>query len=114
MLPGDSALTSHIKNFILLLPFFLFSSLGLKLCKDRNHSVVTFLSSVIKPGVDIQVLVAFLLSGLLYGKIKVAAVCIAIICKFGEMEPFKKLLGKGNGTSLQYSCLKNPMDGGGW
>ena len=23
-------------------------------------------------------------------------------------------LGEGNGTPLQYSCLKNPMDGGAW
>ena len=23
-------------------------------------------------------------------------------------------IGEGNGTSLQYSCLENPMDGGGW
>ena len=22
--------------------------------------------------------------------------------------------GEGNGTPLQYSCLENPMDGGGW
>ena len=22
--------------------------------------------------------------------------------------------GEGNGTSLQYSCLENPMDGGAW
>ena len=22
--------------------------------------------------------------------------------------------GEGNGNPLQYSCLKNPMDGGGW
>jgi len=22
--------------------------------------------------------------------------------------------GRGNGNSLQYSCLKNPMDGGTW
>ena len=22
--------------------------------------------------------------------------------------------GEGNGTSLQYSCLENPMDGGSW
>ena len=30
----------------------------------------------------------------------------------------KKLInvrvGEGNGTSLQYSCLENPMDGGAW
>ena len=24
------------------------------------------------------------------------------------------LLGEGNGTSLQYSCLENPMDGKAW
>ena len=24
------------------------------------------------------------------------------------------LLGEGNGTPLQYSCLENPMDGGAW
>ena len=22
--------------------------------------------------------------------------------------------GEGNGTTLQYSCLENPMDGGAW
>ena len=22
--------------------------------------------------------------------------------------------GEGNGSALQYSCLENPMDGGGW
>ena len=26
----------------------------------------------------------------------------------------QKLLGEGNGTPLQYSCLENPMDGGAW
>ena len=24
------------------------------------------------------------------------------------------ILGDGNGTPLQYSCLENPMDGGAW
>ena len=24
------------------------------------------------------------------------------------------VVGEGNGTSLQYSCLENPMDGGAW
>ena len=24
------------------------------------------------------------------------------------------LLGEGNGTSLKYPCLENPMDGGAW
>ena len=27
---------------------------------------------------------------------------------------FIHLFGEGNGTPLQYSCLKNPMDGGAW
>ena len=24
------------------------------------------------------------------------------------------IVGEGNGTPLQYSCLENPMDGGAW
>ena len=28
--------------------------------------------------------------------------------------PSTLLLGEGNGTPLQYSCLENPMDGGAW
>ena len=37
-----------------------------------------------------------------------------------EFEPLKihymlyTLPGEGDGTSLQYSCLENPMDGGAW
>ena len=27
---------------------------------------------------------------------------------------FSIINGEGNGTPLQYSCLKNPMDGGAW
>ena len=26
----------------------------------------------------------------------------------------RKLLGEGNGTLLQYTCLENPMDEGAW
>ena len=26
----------------------------------------------------------------------------------------RPILGEGNGTPLQYSCLENPMDGGAW
>ena len=26
----------------------------------------------------------------------------------------KLVIGEGNGTPLQYSCLENPMDGGAW
>ena len=29
----------------------------------------------------------------------------------GKKYPFD---GEGNGTTLQYSCLENPMDGGAW
>ena len=39
----------------------------------------------------------------------------------GQEDPLEKgiailssLLGEGNGTLLQYSCLENPMDGGAW
>ena len=28
--------------------------------------------------------------------------------------PSSLLLGEGNGTPLQYSCLENPVDGGAW
>ena len=27
---------------------------------------------------------------------------------------YAEILGEGNGTPLQYSCLENPMDGGAW
>ena len=30
------------------------------------------------------------------------------------MTNLDNILGEGNGTQLQYSCLKNPMDGGAW
>ena len=37
---------------------------------------------------------------------------------FAEHEDFKIIdfvaHGEGSGTSLQYSCLENPMDGGAW
>ena len=29
-------------------------------------------------------------------------------------EDLDGMLGEGNGTPLQYSCLENPMDGGAW
>ena len=28
--------------------------------------------------------------------------------------PPRVLVGEGNGTPLQYSCLESPMDGGAW
>ena len=30
------------------------------------------------------------------------------------MSNLDSILGEGNGTPLQYSCLENPMDGGAW
>ena len=31
-----------------------------------------------------------------------------------HMMQMQDILGEGNGTPLQYSCLENPMDGGPW
>ena len=31
-----------------------------------------------------------------------------------ELVMDREAWGEGNGTSLQYSCLENPMDGGAW
>jgi len=31
-----------------------------------------------------------------------------------ETENMKTIIGEGNDTPLQYSCLENPMDGGAW
>ena len=43
------------------------------------------------------------------------------IQSLGQEDPLEKgiaslssILGEGNGTLLQYSCLENPMDGGAW
>ena len=33
---------------------------------------------------------------------------------FKELDTTEHILGVGNGTPLQYSCLENPMDGGAW
>ena len=30
------------------------------------------------------------------------------------LPPVNMLMGEGNGTPLQYSCLENPMDRGAW
>ena len=32
----------------------------------------------------------------------------------GSIPGWRRSLGRGNGNSLQYSCLKNPMDRGSW
>ena len=31
-----------------------------------------------------------------------------------KLQLYSVTSGGGNGTSLQYSCLENPMDGGAW
>ena len=33
---------------------------------------------------------------------------------YKELDMTERLMGEGNGTPLQYSCLENPMDGGAW
>ena len=35
-------------------------------------------------------------------------------CCSGSLLGYGGLVGEGNGTPLQYSCLENPMDGGAW
>ena len=38
-------------------------------------------------------------------------------CDVGDLDSIPGLgtsPGEGNGSPLQYSCLENPMDGGGW
>ena len=37
-----------------------------------------------------------------------------ISCQIILNGQFKELLGEGDGTPLQYSCLENPMDGRAW
>ena len=37
---------------------------------------------------------------------KVMSLLLNILSRF--------VIGEGNGTPLQYSCLENPMDGGAW
>ena len=31
-----------------------------------------------------------------------------------KLDEPNSMIGEGNGTPLQYSCLENPMDGGTW
>ena len=43
--------------------------------------------------------------------------CCHLVAAFSKttLKPvLKKVLGEGNGTSLQTSCLENPRDGGAW
>ena len=39
-----------------------------------------------------------------------------VLCSWGrtELDMTITWIGEGNGNPLQYSCLENPMDGGGW
>ena len=40
---------------------------------------------------------------------------ILFLLDYGPHFPISPhLIGEGNGTPLQYSCLENPMDGGAW
>ena len=47
----------------------------------------------------------------------VAQTVKAPVCNVGDLGSIPALgrsPGEGNGNPLQYSCLKNPMDGGAW
>ena len=35
-----------------------------------------------------------------------------MVIRVGHLPPPEEILGEGNGTPLQYSCLENPMDRG--
>ena len=37
-----------------------------------------------------------------------------IICRLYYIICYYKIIGEGNGTPVQYTCLENPMDGGAW
>ena len=39
---------------------------------------------------------------------------LSILPHFVITSDLMALIGEGNGTPLQYSCLENPMDGGAW
>ena len=41
-----------------------------------------------------------------------ASVCNAV--DLGSIPGWGRSPGEGNGNTLQYSCLENPMDGGSW
>ena len=45
-----------------------------------------------------------------------AAMKLKDACSLGKkvMTNLDSILGEGNGTPLQHSCLENPMDGGAW
>jgi len=40
--------------------------------------------------------------------------CLHTFSSEGYYQKFKEVIGEGNGTPLQYSCLENPMDRGAW
>ena len=51
-----------------------------------------------------------------YSVIFVTSSCCLFTCLLPSalFDPHCSRLGEGNGTSLQYSCLENPMDGEAW
>ena len=50
------------------------------------------------------------------------SICFVLLFLFTSLQhhlilsinTYFNVLGEGNGTPLQYSCLENPMDGGAW
>ena len=45
---------------------------------------------------------------------KVMSLLFNMLSSWSDLHTFKKGVGEGNGTPLQYSCLENPMDRGAW
>ena len=41
-------------------------------------------------------------------------ICTTLIHNFTGYTPFMVVIGEGNGSPVQYSCLENPMDRGDW
>ena len=61
-------------------------------------------------------LVEFILIAIKYSLMEIAYFLISLLSIWANylFGPLWLLYGEGNGTPLQYSCLKNPMDGGAW
>ena len=58
--------------------------------------------------------------GIFHAKIlEWGAIAFSVVISLEDLESnfvlgYNRLIGEGNGTPLQYSCLENPMDGGAW
>ena len=52
---------------------------------------------------------------LLLAKLREELLCLSCVFAFSSLwTTLSMIVGEGDGTPLQYSCLENPMDGGAW